>query len=76
MSPYSVQANLFAIYLLDRGHKKGIDARKSISVFWTLCWQDNTNIHDCGIYVIRHMEAFQGGNVKSWTLGFETNKVT
>ena len=76
MSLYYVQTNLFAIYLLDGGLKKRVDVRQFVPVFWTLCWQDNTNIHDCGIYAIRHMEAFQGGNVKSWTPGFEKNKVT
>ena len=71
-----VQTNLFAIYLLNGRFKKGVDVRKFILVFWNLSWQDDHNIHDCGIYAIRHMESFQGGSVKYWSTGFEKKKVT
>ena len=43
--------------------------------FCNLPWQDDTNIHDCGIYTIRHMETFRGGKVENWRPGFEVNKV-
>ena len=71
-----MQTNLFAIYLLDGGHKKGIDVRKFTLVSWNLSSQDDTNIHDCEIYAIRHMESFQGGSVKYWSPGFKKNNVT
>ncbi|KAJ8433030.1 hypothetical protein Cgig2_015457 [Carnegiea gigantea] len=59
---------------LNEGHKKGTNLKKFSLAFWKLSWQDDTNIHDCGIYTIRHMETFRGGQVENWRLGFELNK--
>lgn len=72
--PAMAMTNMFAMYLLNEAIKKGVDVRQFTLAIWNLKWQDDTNIHDCGIYVIRHMEAFQGGSATYWTTGFEKNK--
>ena len=41
-----------------------------------LPWQDEVNVHDCGIFVMRHIESYQGQDSSCWDAGFgKKNKV-
>ncbi|KAJ8437754.1 hypothetical protein Cgig2_009469 [Carnegiea gigantea] len=64
----------FIYGMQNRGHKKETNLKKFSLAFWKLSWQDDTNIHDYGIYSIRYMETFRGGQVENWRPGFELNK--
>ncbi|KAJ8438667.1 hypothetical protein Cgig2_031632 [Carnegiea gigantea] len=35
-----------------------------------LPWQDEVNVHDCSIFVMRHMDSYQGQDSSCWDAGF------
>ncbi|MFS7971510.1 putative Ulp1 protease family catalytic domain, papain-like cysteine peptidase superfamily [Helianthus anomalus] len=39
-----------------------------------MTWQTKKNSIDCGVFVMRHMEAYKESGVKNWECGFKTEK--
>jgi len=70
-----MQKNLFQIYLNKNGLQKWSHLKKFKLVFWKFTWQDNINIHDCGICAMRYMETFRGGRVQDEKPSFDTSKI-
>ncbi|KAJ8451708.1 hypothetical protein Cgig2_018342 [Carnegiea gigantea] len=46
---------------------------QSIRIYVKTDYHDNINLHDCGIYTMRHMETYYG-DLQSWEHGFEKEK--
>ena len=71
----SLQATYFATYMKKKGYKKGINVKNFALTFLKLPLQDDTNLHDYGIFTIRHMEIFYAHKVENWNNAFKSNKV-
>lgn len=39
-------------------------------------WRSNKNIHDCGIYVLKHMECYHGEKESEWDCGLKLEDVS
>jgi hypothetical protein len=39
-----------------------------------LSWQTKNNVHDCGVFVMRHMEMYKESRQKNWDCGFKLEK--
>ncbi|KAJ8432412.1 hypothetical protein Cgig2_013826 [Carnegiea gigantea] len=44
------------------------------TVYVKIDYQDNINLHNCGIYIMHHMETYSS-DLHSWDLGFQMKKV-
>uniref|UniRef100_A0A803LIQ0 Ubiquitin-like protease family profile domain-containing protein n=1 Tax=Chenopodium quinoa TaxID=63459 RepID=A0A803LIQ0_CHEQI len=37
----------------------------------SMSWKSNKNKHDCGVFLLKHMETYEGESVKQWNSGLE-----
>ncbi|KAJ8441612.1 hypothetical protein Cgig2_023765 [Carnegiea gigantea] len=64
----------FSQYLIERGRPKAEEVKSFQTVYVKTEYQDNINLHNCGIYTMRHMETYYG-DLQSWDHGFQKEKV-
>ena len=69
-----MQKRFFSQYLIERGRPKAEEVKSFRTVYVKTEYQDNVNLHDCGIYTMRHMETYYG-DLQSWDHGFQKEKV-
>ncbi|KAJ8434393.1 hypothetical protein Cgig2_014240 [Carnegiea gigantea] len=48
----------FSKYLIQRGRPRAEEVKDFQTVYVKTDYQDNINLHDCGIYTMRHMETY------------------
>uniref|UniRef100_A0A803N721 Ubiquitin-like protease family profile domain-containing protein n=1 Tax=Chenopodium quinoa TaxID=63459 RepID=A0A803N721_CHEQI len=41
----------------------------------SMSWKSNKNKHDCGVFLLKHMETYEGESVKQWNSGLELDNV-
>jgi len=56
------------------GYTKGVNLKKFKFVFWNMSWQDNTNIHDNGVYAYNIWKPAMQKVGKAWTLVLKTTR--
>ena len=39
-------------------------------------WKSNANNHDCGVFLLKHMETYEGQCQKQWNSGLEKDNVS
>ncbi|KAJ8430389.1 hypothetical protein Cgig2_032128 [Carnegiea gigantea] len=71
----SVLKHFFSKYLMQRGRPKAKEVKNFRTIYVKTDNQDSINLHDCGIYTMRHMETYYG-NLPSWDHGFQEEKET
>ncbi|KAJ8426039.1 hypothetical protein Cgig2_021397 [Carnegiea gigantea] len=54
----------FSKYLIQRGRPKAKEIKNFRTVYVKTDYQDNINLHDCGIYAMCHMNTYYGSIVK------------
>ncbi|KAK9668737.1 hypothetical protein RND81_13G082500 [Saponaria officinalis] len=54
-----------------RSKGEAVDGMKPVVV--KMSWRSTTNVDDCGVYVMRHMETFKGD--PKWGCGLKKNDV-
>nr|GMD05896.1 uncharacterized protein LOC109162486 [Ipomoea batatas] len=62
--------------LADYFHLKEDDAKSNLVKGLTptrlrMSWRDNSNMVDCGVFAMRHMETYMGKGTKGWDCGLE-----
>lgn len=69
-----MQQNLFMKFLANIKDSR-TDKFKNVTPKRELMkWRTTDNHKDCSIFVMRHMETFMGGPIKSWDCGLQTPK--
>ncbi|GKE18454.1 ulp1 protease family, C-terminal catalytic domain-containing protein, partial [Tanacetum coccineum] len=54
----------FGVYLQSVGHPNGIKMTKAKPKIMNMNWQTTTNYLDAGVFVMRHMECFNGRKIR------------
>ncbi|KAL8231672.1 hypothetical protein R6Q57_001450 [Mikania cordata] len=62
--------NAFVIYLESISHKETKNVKMSNIVRYKMPWRLSHNHVDCGVFLMRHMETFQGNDEKEYDAGF------
>ena len=68
-----MEVNFFADFLTTSGlemKSNGLREKHQITRM-KMPWRDTKNKYDCGIYVMRHMETYRGGGLKTWRSGLK-----
>ncbi|PWA56980.1 ulp1 protease family, C-terminal catalytic domain-containing protein [Artemisia annua] len=65
-----VLKNLFCDYLKKKNHPKFHIMRFCKPNILKMAWRTRKNESDCGIFVMRHMETYNGQKVEEWNSGF------
>jgi len=60
------QRDTFAAYLKSEGHPAAAKVSKSRLVRLEMPWRTLSNVVDCGVFLMRHMETFKGSSLKEW----------
>ncbi|KAJ8446933.1 hypothetical protein Cgig2_026431 [Carnegiea gigantea] len=55
----------FSKYLIQRSRPRAEEVKDFQTVYVKTDYQDNINLHDCGIYTMHHMETYYG-DLQSW----------
>ena len=67
---------MFEAYFIE---KKLLDLSENINKssfnFVNLEWATTTNIKDCGVYLMRHMETYVGKKDSEWNVGFSAHNI-
>ncbi|KAJ8437565.1 hypothetical protein Cgig2_017918 [Carnegiea gigantea] len=58
------------MYMYKTLHPRSRKIKEFDIEYLELPWQDEVNVHDCGIFVMRHMESYQGQDSSCWDAGF------
>ncbi|KAL8214532.1 hypothetical protein R6Q57_003981 [Mikania cordata] len=62
--------NAFVTYLESISHKEAKNVKMSKIVRFKMPWRTSHNHVDCGVFLMRHMETYQGNDEKEWDAGF------
>ncbi|KAL8235377.1 hypothetical protein R6Q59_021477 [Mikania micrantha] len=62
--------NAFVIYLESISHKEAKNVKLSNIVRYKMPWRTSHNHVDCVVFLMRHMETFQGNDEKEYDAGF------
>ncbi|KAK1431991.1 hypothetical protein QVD17_08837 [Tagetes erecta] len=60
---------IFLMYLYHVGHKGCQGIRLAKPVIKKLGWSTKSNVVDCGVFLMRHMETYMGSKLKKWKCG-------
>ncbi|PWA54501.1 ulp1 protease family, C-terminal catalytic domain-containing protein [Artemisia annua] len=66
--------NLFSKHLKRYKHPKASDVRDKKTTIMKLKWGTKNNEVDCGVFVMMHMENYNGETATKWNLGFPTEE--
>ncbi|KAJ8424986.1 hypothetical protein Cgig2_027995 [Carnegiea gigantea] len=58
------------LYMCKTLHLRSPKIKEFDIEYLELSWQDEVNVHDCGIFVMCHMESYQGQRSSYWDAGF------
>ncbi|KAK1429947.1 hypothetical protein QVD17_12308 [Tagetes erecta] len=62
---------IFFMYLYHVGHRGCQGIRLAKPVIKKLHWSTKSNVMDCGVFLMRHMETYMGSKVKNWRCGLD-----
>ncbi|PWA88475.1 ulp1 protease family, C-terminal catalytic domain-containing protein [Artemisia annua] len=66
--------NLFSKHLERYKHPKASDVRDKKTTIMKLKWGTKNNEVDCGVFLMMHMENYNGETATKWNLGFPTEE--
>ena len=70
-NPIIMQKEMFIEYLSNMKHPNA----STMSRVWPrrleMAWRTTNNNKDCGVFVMRHMETYDGTSLASWNTGFK-----
>lgn len=67
-----MQKHLFVKYLYQVNHPKKAELEMATITKVDIEWATKSNLHDCGVFVMRHMEKYMGEG-KPFDCGFSRN---
>lgn len=69
-----IQKKLFSKHLERYNHPKASDVKDKKTTIMKLKWGTKKNEVDCGVFLMMHMENYNGEPASKWNLGFPTEE--
>lgn len=69
-----IQKNLFSKHLERYNHPRALDVKNKKTTIMKLKWGTKKNEVDCGVFLMMHMENYNGEAASKWNLGFPTEE--
>ena len=69
-----MQKKLFSIHLEKYKHPKALDIKNKKTTIMKIKWGTKNNEVDCGVFLMMHMENYNGEPASKWNFGFPTEE--